>query len=253
MSIADKLTTIAENEAKVFDAGYQKGIAEGGGDDSFHEAYWNTRTTSNSYIGAFHFWTSDLFKPKRGTVIAPTNAYYMFSNFKHYANNDAEPDDFDLEAYLKANDVTLDFSNCTNFQNFLMWSTISRIGVIDTRKASSVGFYVAYRLEQIDELILKEDGSQTFDMRDMSRLKRINILTGTIGKSINFNASKDMEKDTIVRIIEHLSSTSTNQTFTIPKVAINNAFGINIDDASTHTEEWTTLRNSKSNWNFSFV
>lgn len=33
MSIADKLQTIAENEQKVYDAGYEKGKAEGGGSD----------------------------------------------------------------------------------------------------------------------------------------------------------------------------------------------------------------------------
>ena len=234
MTTEEMLVTIAENEQKVFDAGIEE--ANNLFWDNMKKIRYKSSDNTFNYSYAFCFWNKDMFKPTY--QIKPTNATYMFHSF---------------QSEINLADYDIDFSQCTNFQNFLLWAQITGIGKVDTRSAKSVSFYVAYMLKQIDELNLKEDGSQTFDMRDMSKLKRINIITGTIGQNIAFDKSTVIEKDTIVRIIEHLSNTSANKTFTIPKLAINNAFGINIDDVSTHTEEWTALRNSKSNWNFSFV
>ena len=66
MSIADKLVTIAENERKVYDAGYTKGKTEGGGDSydrgvadgrrAEYDAFWdNLQSNGNrtQYAVAF--------------------------------------------------------------------------------------------------------------------------------------------------------------------------------------------------------
>ena len=47
MSVADKLTTIAENQQKVYDAGYAKGKQEGG--NTGYELITMTSSVSNAY------------------------------------------------------------------------------------------------------------------------------------------------------------------------------------------------------------
>ncbi len=52
-SIAEKLTAIAENEQKVYNAGYNKGLSEGGGGGSGPEytgTYTVTPTTSSQTL-----------------------------------------------------------------------------------------------------------------------------------------------------------------------------------------------------------
>ena len=67
MSIAEKLTTIAENEQKVYDAGFEAGKSQGGDTDEAFEqgrqaekkAIWDAITNSNkrkTYNRAFYEW-----------------------------------------------------------------------------------------------------------------------------------------------------------------------------------------------------
>lgn len=82
----------------------------------------------------------------------------------------------------------------------------------------------------------------------------VNIeMAGTCGKDISFPDSPLLSKESIISIKNVLSDETDSLTVTFNKTAINNAFGIDIDDESTYTDEWNTLRESKSNWTFSFV
>jgi hypothetical protein len=82
----------------------------------------------------------------------------------------------------------------------------------------------------------------------------VNIeFAGVIGKTIDFQYSPLLSKESVINIVNTLSETTSGITVIFNKTAINNAFGINIDNESTYTEEWNTLRESKSNWTFSFV
>ena len=77
-------------------------------------------------------------------------------------------------------------------------------------------------------------------------------MSGEVGNDINFGTCP-LNKASIVSVINALSATTSSKTVTFKKTAINSAFGINIDNESTYTTEWNTLRGSKSNWNFSFA
>ncbi len=238
MSVTEKLTIIAQNEQKVFDAGknaqhnHTIEIMQGNG----------KRT---NYDGGFACWTEDLFKPKYN--IKPASACYMFSRF----NKDIK--EIDMVEHLKKYNVTLDFSACSNFTNFMIYSYISRLGLVDTRSANAVSFYVAYRLKTIDSLILKDDGTQSFNFGMCGSLENITI-SGVIGQNINLGDCP-LLKDSIISVINALSTSASKKTVTFKKTAINNAFGIDIDDETTYPEgsEFYNLRNSKSNWTFSFV
>lgn len=72
MSIADKLTTIAENEEKVFDAGKTAEY------DTFWDSFQQNGNKS-SYWGAFAYWNDDIYKPKY-TIRISGGTNYMFYN-----------------------------------------------------------------------------------------------------------------------------------------------------------------------------
>lgn len=78
MTIAEKLIAIAENEQRVFDAGYEKGASEGGGGGSYdqgfadgkiaeRDAFWESLQkggTRTEYAYAFMNWSDDIYHPK---------------------------------------------------------------------------------------------------------------------------------------------------------------------------------------------
>lgn len=235
MSVGEKLTTIAENEQKVYEAGKK----------SQYNEFWDNLQQNGkrtNYDGCFGGWNENTFNPKYN--IKPTSASYMLTQYQSKT---------DMVEHLKECGVSLDFSNCNNFANFMLWSQISRMGVIDTRSATSISFYVAYCLKTIDLLILKDDGSQSLNFNDCSSLQNISV-EGVIGKSCNLQWSP-LSKDSIISIINALSTTTSKLTVTFKKTAINNAFGIDIDDETTYPEgsEFYNLRNTKANWTFSYI
>lgn len=81
MSVSEKLQQIAENEQRVYDAGYQKGKAEGGdteqayeqgveaGKQAEYDRFWNTYQNNGNrdhYVYAFSWigWNDDCYNPK---------------------------------------------------------------------------------------------------------------------------------------------------------------------------------------------
>ena len=69
MNITDKLITIAENEQKVYDAGYEKGKAESGDNWSALNVFVADR---KDYSYAFSYWKNEYFTLNE--KIQPTNA-----------------------------------------------------------------------------------------------------------------------------------------------------------------------------------
>lgn len=234
MSIAEKLTTVAENVPKVYDAGKQ---AE-------YDAFWDTFQDYGKrkrYAYAFYspqasnYWSNTTLKPKY--PIQPTEAQYMF-NCTGF-NGDL------------TRAVDLDFSKCTNFLNAFAYAFyITKLGVIDFRQANtgSISCCLYCRaLETIEEIILKEDGTQfhngsTWSFTNCDSLKNINI-TGVIPFSANFQYSP-LTKESITSVINALSSTATGKTVTFKKTAKEAAF---TDD------EWAELIATKTNWTISLV
>lgn len=85
-------------------------------------------------------------------------------------------------------------------------------------------------------------------------LKEIRIV-GTIEISLDFKDSTLLSKESIASIVNALSQTTSGLTITFSKTAVNNAFGINVDNPSTYPEgsEFYVLRNSRNNWTFNYA
>lgn len=104
MSMAEKLTTIAENEQKVYEAGQK----------SEYDRFWDEHQKNGKrtiYAGAFAGWKGENFKPKyKITPSGATVAQYMFYAFNRNQTGDEDQEMFDMSPYQHM----LDFSKITN-------------------------------------------------------------------------------------------------------------------------------------------
>ena len=238
MSIAEKLTTVAENVPKVYEAGKKSEY------DAFWDVYQNygKRTQYNYAFGGVG-WDDRTFKPKY--PIKPINASYMFSqsNIKDWEN------------------VILDTSNMIScsfmFQTF-DGSTIPIINIskITTSYGAQYMFGTCNSLVTIEKLIVSE--STTYHNAMFTGTKNLENITfeGVIGKGgLTMSDCSKLSKTSITSIINALSKDTNGLAITLSKTAVNTAFGIKVDDVTTYPEgtEYYNLRHSKDNWTISYV
>ena len=168
----------------------------------------------------------------------------------------------DLVERLAECGVKMNFSNCTNLTYTFYNSCITHIPEIDCRNAGITQGYllISQITHTVDKLILKDDGSQHLGDTFGYGVSLENVIVeGVIGKNsknVAFDThwSKNLSKASIMSLINALSPTITGGTAIFSKTAINNAFGINVDDQTTWPEgsEYYTLRHSKDNWTISY-
>jgi hypothetical protein len=206
MSIAEKLQTIAENEQKVYDAGYNKGKAEGGGDNYYDEiwdSYLKNGTITNcDYIFAGIGWNDAIFNPPHR--IAPKTAYRMFI----------------ATGITDISKADMNFSNCTNLNDFAAGSTaLQKVGVIDISKASSGASWLfgnCKNLHTIEKIITVEARVYSSTFNGTTSLVNITF-EGEIGRTINFQSSP-LSVASMKSIISHLKNyndTDKDLTYTL--------------------------------------
>lgn len=218
--------------------------------DRFWDAYQqngNKQTYTSTFCG--ESWTPETFVPKYD-VVPVTSATHLFGQKALMG--------CDLDEIAANVGVRIDFSKSSHLSEVFFYSGIAKVGVFDTRNAATVHNTFAYAtlLETIRLLILKEDGSQSFNdasFRNCVKLSDITI-AGKIGFSINFQWSTLLSKDSIVSIANALSTTVSGNTLTLSQTAVNNAFETSEGAADGSTsDEWTALIDSKSNWTIILV
>lgn len=190
MTIAEKLTTIAENQQRVYDKGIEQGKENR--DVEFWKVFQHNGNRTD-YAYAFQSgWNTTTFKPKYDMNV--TNCNNMFGGNATSGCN--------LDLRKSAIGITINFSGCTSFNNCFSYTyanSVVAIGTIDTRKASSLSnmFNCASALHTVEKLILKNDGSQTYmDMYGADKLANITI-EGVIGNNISFQTSP-LSKESIM-------------------------------------------------------
>ena len=170
------------------DEGYNEGYGDGTTEgieqgkqaqyDEFWEGYCNTINTA--YTGGFGAfsgpsWNKENCKPTKD--LKPKYAYQMFAY-----NTCIE----DLDEWAEECGITIDFSESTTFIYTFYSSThtLKSVGVIDTTNANGLSntFYGASGLHTIKNLILKEDGSQSFATTFKGNASLTNLtISGKIG------------------------------------------------------------------------
>ena len=215
----EKLVRIAENEQRVYDAGYSRGNDAGydegleiGAEDGYNRAYgeiehlnaeleqtlygtdtggksqydefWdayqqNGNLTDYRYAFAGKGWTSKLFKPKYDIVPSGANATYIF-----YSTNISG----DLVELLEAQGIELNFANASSFANtFNSAYNITRVGTIGSEIATSFNncFIYCSALKTIDKIICNSNTTFNSTFNSCPALANI-IFEGEIGNNINF-------------------------------------------------------------------
>jgi hypothetical protein len=112
--------------------------------------------------------------------------------------------------------------------------------------------YTYGRVVEIEKIITKESVTYAswFLNTNLTEIR----FEGIIGQDINFQWSTNLSLDSLMSIIEHISSTASGKTATFSKIAVNNAFETSegLADGST-SEEWLNLIATKNNWTISLV
>lgn len=236
MSIADKLTTIAENEQKVYEAGK---TAEW---NDFWDRYQKNGTRI-SYESAFVDlgWTDDTFKPKYDIkVVGEYSGTQMFR--KSYIT--------DLRQRLIDCGVVLDLSEMSPFNQIFQNSKITHLPKIDMSGATK-GTYTFYTsaLKYIEELVVHENfvfDSTTFG--EASRLTDITI-TGVIGTTLHMGVCPLTVESakSVINALKNYAGTDYELTYTL---TLKNTVWDALDEAEAPPtgETWKLYVNSLG-WN----
>lgn len=242
MSIAEKLTTIAENEQKVFDSGKQAEY------DKFWDSYQeNGNRTNYEYCFSGRGWNDETFKPKYDMVVTISGNMFSFCGVT------------DMIKALENAGVKLDLSKAVSTSYLLQSTLITRFPTIDTSSRKGIDYFLLgnIALEYVEKIILKSDGSQTFNAYSFlnnQKLKDI-YFEGVIGQNgFDISSSPLLSKASIESIINALSTVTSGLTVTLSKTAVNNAFetSVGASDGST-SQEWLDLIATKPNWTISLV
>lgn len=252
MSVAEKLTEIAENVPKVYDAGFANG--EQKGYEAGHAEGYSKGTTDGARSADNRWWQrfqksgnrtnyDYAFSNADGSQIewhwndvnpvyamVPTTARYMFAELSPGSH-------IDLVERLDETESTLDFSKCEDFAYMLTNSGISHIGEIDASSAKNLNyiFYAAYTLKKVDKLIVNEGLTFTGAFSSCMELTDITI-QGKIAHSIQLHrGSVPLSAASIKSFITHLSYVGGSPSISFALSTIRKAFG------SETSESWQIL------------
>lgn len=209
----NKLTTIAENEQKVYD----NGVADG--KRAEYDAFWDIfqsdeRVAEHGYEYAFMWtrWTDEIFRPKKD--LKAKNFYWAF-----YGTGIT-----DLQACLDRQGVKLDTSQAQNVVSiFQLANKCKRFPSLDLRSVTSTItnlYYSCWSAETIGTIILKDDGSQIMSENcfyDTPKLKNITF-EGKIGNGLKLSWSPLLSPASLKSIVKHLKSylgTSSEYAYTL--------------------------------------
>ena len=225
MSIAEKLQTIAENEQRVYETGYEKGKAGGGDWDDFWDSvqdYGKRTQYRNAFAGSL--WVkSGYLPPKYPIKLAKglTTSTNVFDSF-----NTSESEIYDMTEICKL----LDFSEATSINGFFAHARIKNVNC-DLSNCTNIGnLFQAGTLSAtyIDNVTLKVSEKLTSAAAAFSNcvmLANINFTNDSvINISLSFAHSNLLTADSVDSIINALKDLSgtTAKTITFHTDVINN-------------------------------
>lgn len=201
MSIAEKLTLIAENQQKVYDAGK---TAEW--NEFWDKFQINGKRSYYNYAFRGYGWGGDNFYPKYDLIVKG-DATQMF-----YAWADYNTELFNLKARLQERDVTLDTSGANRIRQMFSITNFTHIPALDFTNCSGQAqtyhqnvFNGSKKLKTIDSITVNEGNYFDGWFSNCSSLVDITFV-GTIGKSISFQYSPLLTADSLTSIITALAN-----------------------------------------------
>lgn len=236
MTIAEKLTRIAENEQKVYEAGQKSEY------DRFWDAYQQNGTRTD-YQRCFSglAWTAETLRPKYD--IRPTygGGASMFQNCGFSGS---------LKQHFENLGIKLDFSKLiTLAQPFYQAVYITEIPDIDISGCVNNCNNLFYGCTALKSAKIKTSEAvniATNSFTNCTALEEIRF-EGVIGNSLDIHWSTKLSMSSLNSIVVALSDTVTGQTITLPTTARQT-----YDDA-TISGAWDNLVATKTNWTFAYA
>lgn len=257
MSIADKLTTIADNQQKVYDTGYEKGNKAGytegydSGQKSQYDEFWDAFQNYGkrvNYKAAFANVGEDFVKPKYDIIFDGSwsqQAEELFSRNRITGN---------FNEYFKNLGRIIDFSKVTSIHELFSNCSFSEITLYAPKATSGYGpFGWANSLETLT-VTLSDNFAWLAFIEAAHKLTNFTLNSKITKKGFSASTNTLLTKESIISIINALSDTTTALTVTLSKTAVNNAFETAKGNADGSTsEEWAALIATKQNWTISLV
>ena len=230
MSIAEKLTTIAENTQKVYEAGKQAEY------DAFWDMYQeNGERTSYQYGFAGFGWTDETFKPKYDiTPIGAANGLFRETQITN------------LKQCLESCNVVLDLSKCNSFPDgFNKNPYLKILPILDfsAMPGTTNVFYNDSALEIIEGI--KSGEKTAFATNTFYKCNSLihMIVTGIIGQNgLNLQWSTLLDRESLLSIIGVLQDkTSAGGTWTVTLGSENLAKLTDTEKAVATQKGWTLV------------
>ena len=191
MSVAEKLTTIAENVPKVFEAGKE---AE-------HTTFWESylKTAYMAYRFAGNGWNDTTFAPTKNIKSGTASANGMFRESKIV----------NLKQCLESCGVSMDVSKANNVSNLLGYCDVLEVvPKIDISSASDKTTYLFAndsKLRIIEELVVSE--TVTFASNSFNKCSALThlIMTGTLATNgLDLSGSPNLDEESLASIVNVL-------------------------------------------------
>lgn len=263
MSIAEKLTAIAENEQKVYDAGYMRGSNDGyvqgeqngyafgfdEGKKAEYDRFWDDFQENGNltnYYAAFagNGWSLNTLKPKH--IVKPIDDTYATqaanSLFFHCGGrSNLRRIDFRQIAHL------FDFSKVINATRMFAEANINYITADLSNVTDMSEAFTEYWGAVKTHLTLTTSAKTVFHISTFDGNSKLTDLIFTEGSVIASSISlgySPLNKASITSIFNALSPSVSGQTLTLKKSA---------KEAAFTEDEWAALIATKSNWTISLI
>ena len=206
MSIAEKLTQIAENEQRVYSVGYEKGKSEGfdAGKQSEYDAFWdsfqqNGNRVDYSFAFAGDCWNDDNLKPKYPIVPRYVEQMFYCCDNIHKLPENIDCSNVDLNRGAHA-----------------MFFTCNQLQKIYDIKLPALKSYekVFGSLPCVTEIEVIRTEPQTVWGKALSEVTNLKNLTidGKIGTNINVSRCTQLTHDSLMSIINALEDKNPEKT-----------------------------------------
>lgn len=245
MSIAEKLTVIAENEQRVYDSGVDEG------EGNIWDEIQGANGTRTDYDCFFRRWQSDYIRPKhkvvpkRGTGTIDKNLRSVFEDAK-IKKIESEYFDFSNMVF----DASIDTTNCI----YAFFRKCSLLEEIEDIGLKAGGYYQTFnrcpKLHTIAVMRCVKDGTYSGPFTQCYELANITI-EGEIGNDITFKDCSKLTIESLKSIITALvdySGTDSEYAYTL---TLNNACITTLEEAgmtSPNGNTWVEYIDDKK-WN----
>ena len=245
MSIADKLTAIAQNMQAVYDAGRAAGGGEGGYDQGFAEGrqaeydrFWDTYQQNGErtdYQGAFarEGWTDENFAPKHDLICTNCEGMFRYNGI------------VDVKGILEKRNIKFDTSACIGV-NSLFYTNSTRATALPAVDVSSVTgvinapFYGQSKVTHLELLNIQEVATFQNVFNFCTALEEL-VVTGTIGTNFSVYASSKLNTESVQCIIDHLKDLTGQITQTLRFHATVGAKLTDEQKATITAKNWTLV------------